>query len=458
MLQSLKALVGLLLTVAILAAGYHATRTTVTLVVNDQPRRLRTHQESVAGLLTDVGINLHPHDRVSPPPEAPIRPGAVVRVDRARPVEVSVDDQTATLLTRATSIDEILSQARVTLSPHDELTVEGDIHETASESSVPRIVIHRAVPLTVHENDRTIHLATTASTVGQALHQAGFTLYLADRIQPSLNTRVSPDMDIVLERSTPVTVHVDGRSIRTRTHRDQVGDVLADLGIVLTGQDYTDPSQDASLFQGGTIQVYRVSERYIIEQEPIPFESVWRPDPELEIDHRKLLQEGSPGVLERRVHVRLENGEEISRTVDNEYVAVPPTTNVRGYGTKIVVRTLNTPTGAVEYWRKIHMLATSYSAATAGTSPSSSWYGRTATGARMRKGILAVDPGVISLGSEAYVPGYGVGIAADTGSAIKGKRIDLGYDDHNLELWYRWVDVYLLTPVPPAHQIDYTLP
>lgn len=76
----------------------------------------------------------------------------------------------------------------------------------------------------------------------------------------------------------------------------------------------------------------------------------------------------------------------------------------------------------------------------------------------MRKGIVAVDPGVISLGNDVYVPGYGVGVAADTGSAINGKRIDLGFDDHNLELWYRWVDVYLLTPVPPAHRIDYTLP
>jgi len=94
------------------------------------------------------------------------------------------------------------------------------------------------------------------------------------------------------------------------------------------------------------------------------------------------------------------------------------------------------------------MLATSYSASTAGVSTSSPHYGRTATGLQMRDGIVAVDPRVISLGSQVYVPGYGVGLAADTGGAIKGKRIDLGYADENLQLWYRWVDVYLLTPVP----------
>jgi 3D (Asp-Asp-Asp) domain-containing protein len=76
---------------------------------------------------------------------------------------------------------------------------------------------------------------------------------------------------------------------------------------------------------------------------------------------------------------------------------------------------------------------------------------------QMRHGIVAVDPRVISLHSEVYVPGYGVGYAGDTGGAIKGRRIDLGYDDDNLVLWYKWVDVYVLTPVPSPDQINYIL-
>jgi 3D (Asp-Asp-Asp) domain-containing protein len=143
--------------------------------------------------------------------------------------------------------------------------------------------------------------------------------------------------------------------------------------------------------------------------------------------------------------------------VENVYVAIPPTTKIMGYGTNIIVRTLDTPSGPVQYWRKIRVLATSYSAATAGTSPDAPWYGRTRLGLQMRFGIVAVDPRYIALSSEVYVPGYGVGFAGDTGGAIKGRRIDLGYDDDNLVLWYRWVDVYLLTPVPPADQISYIL-
>ncbi|NLX43934.1 MAG: hypothetical protein GXY79_10705, partial [Chloroflexi bacterium] len=57
-----------------------------------------------------------------------------------------------------------------------------------------------------------------------------------------------------------------------------------------------------------------------------------------------------------------------------------------------------------------------------------------------------------------YVPGYGIGYAGDTGSGIHDLHIDLCYDDDNLVHWYRWVDVYLLTPAPPASQIAWTLP
>ncbi|MGD8969666.1 MAG: ubiquitin-like domain-containing protein [Anaerolineae bacterium] len=489
--RTLQAFVVLILTVATLAAGYRTTLTPITLVVDGQSRQLRTHQDTVAALLTDAGVQRHPGDIIAPAPETSIQPGMIIRIDRARPVEVSVDGQRLMLETHATSINQVLQEARVTLGPHDALLVDGNLRTGTSDSKPARIVIHRALPFTLHQDRQTTTFYTTAPTVGEALRQAGLTLYLADHVRPELSARLSPGMEVFLERSTPVTIRVDGRTVRTRTHREHASDVLADLGIVLTGQDYVNvsvtggsegsegseaaeaaeapeaaeaaetpegTSNENTLAANAIIEVVRVSERFLIEQEPIPFESVWRPDPELEIDHQRLVQEGSPGVRERRIRVHYENGHEVSRTVENEYVAVPPTTNIRGYGTKIVVRSLSTPSGTREYWRTIRMLATSYSAATSGVSKSNPHYGRTATGLKMRDGIVAVDPQLVSLGSEVYVPGYGVGFAGDIGGAVKGKRIDLGYADETLQLWYRWVDVYLLTPVPPADQIDYTLP
>ena len=53
------------------------------------------------------------------------------------------------------------------------------------------------------------------------------------------------------------------------------------------------------------------------------------------------------------------------------------------------------------------------------------WLGQTATGVKPEKGVVAVDPKVIPLGTKLYITGYGKAIAGDTGGAIKGNKIDL---------------------------------
>ncbi len=51
--------------------------------------------------------------------------------------------------------------------------------------------------------------------------------------------------------------------------------------------------------------------------------------------------------------------------------------------------------------------------------------GSTALGVPVRKGVVAVDPKLIPLGTRLHIPGYGPGLAADVGTAIKGRIIDL---------------------------------
>lgn len=75
------------------------------------------------------------------------------------------------------------------------------------------------------------------------------------------------------------------------------------------------------------------------------------------------------------------------------------------------------PTGRV-----LVMVATAYSPEEPGLTDT------TASGLKAQRGVVAVDPRVIPLGTRVHVEGYGNAIAADTGSAIKGMRIDLCFD------------------------------
>jgi 3D (Asp-Asp-Asp) domain-containing protein len=88
----------------------------------------------------------------------------------------------------------------------------------------------------------------------------------------------------------------------------------------------------------------------------------------------------------------------------------------------------------------LRMVATAYTSACAGCS------GVTATGRPAGRGVVAVDPRVIPLGSHLFIPGYGRALAGDTGSEIRGNRIDLGFASNRAAMTFgrRAIVVYVL--------------
>jgi 3D (Asp-Asp-Asp) domain-containing protein/peptidoglycan hydrolase CwlO-like protein len=64
--------------------------------------------------------------------------------------------------------------------------------------------------------------------------------------------------------------------------------------------------------------------------------------------------------------------------------------------------------------------------------------GTTATGIPVGWGVIAVDPSFIPLGTRMFVPGYGEGVAADTGSAVKGAVIDVWFPTCAQALQWGW--------------------
>ncbi len=101
---------------------------------------------------------------------------------------------------------------------------------------------------------------------------------------------------------------------------------------------------------------------------------------------------------------------------------------------------VETPQGYVEYTQVLGMEATAYLPTDGGGA------GITAMGIPATYGIVAVDPDVIPLGSRVYIPGYGEALAADTGGAIYGYRIDLCMEDYYqaMDFGRRDVTVFVL--------------
>ena len=101
---------------------------------------------------------------------------------------------------------------------------------------------------------------------------------------------------------------------------------------------------------------------------------------------------------------------------------------------------VETSYGAINYTNVMSMEATAY------LPTDGNGAGVTATGVRATYGVVAVDPRIIPLGSKVYIPGYGVALAADTGGAIKGYKIDLCMESYSecMRFGRRNVTVYVL--------------
>ena len=142
--------------------------------------------------------------------------------------------------------------------------------------------------------------------------------------------------------------------------------------------------------------------------------------------HTKLIQPGRAGVREVRVRYAQRDGGTVRRTIVASAVTRQPKARIVAEGIGGTPLTSFEAHGIAQmaYMARsaIEMLATAYTADCAGCD------GMTAIGRRAGKGIVAVDPRVIPLGTRLYIPGYGLAVAGDTGGDIVGNRIDLGFD------------------------------
>ncbi len=427
----------------------------VSLIVDGEITRIETEADTVADLLGAQSVNLDAGDLLEPGLMTELEDGATVSLRRARSVSLTVDGMTSILRTVNETPYDILNNAGIALNPGDRVTVEGTAIERNQLLTWPvpvtNIVVESAVSVTVIDGDATRELRTTEDTVGALLAEAGIDLYVLDTVVPDVASVLEDGLTITIDRSRELTVVADGVRQETRTNAVTVADALDDLGVTLSGLDYAIPAEDSDIQPGMIVRVIRVREEIINEDERIAFETVYQADAELELDDRRVIQAGQAGLQQRVIRVRYENGIEISRDVETDEMIQVPQNQIVAYGTNIVIRTLNTPEGPVQYWRKLRMYATSYHPEALGGD------NVTSVGETLRKGIIAIDPRIVPYYTNMYVEGYGQGIAADTGGPRSNPYwVDLGYEDHDWENWHWWQDVYLLTPVPD--NVTYLLP
>jgi uncharacterized protein YabE (DUF348 family) len=303
--------------------------------------------------------------------------------------------------------------------------------------------------ITLVRNGQPEAVRTRAATVGDLLNEQNIRRSPEDALDVDPSSPITNGETIAYRAAVSVTLVVDGAVSTVHTAADTVGQVLATQGVAFDAHDSVVPAAPVSIAADQTIRlnhVYSWVER-VTKALPAPVEH--RLAFNLAVGRVKVIQKGAPGQREftYRVDRQADRTANPKRVMIANHVVRQPRVRVVAAGIGEYSALAAFAKAGYEKTVRIaraamSMVATAYTANCSGCS------GTTASGQHAGHGIVAVDPRVIPLGSHLYIPGYGHAVAGDTGGAIHGNRVDLGFnsDADAMQFGRRSVTVYVLHP------------
>lgn len=328
-----------------------------------------------------------------------------------------------------------------------------------------------------------VKVVTFSKNIKQVLEKQSLSLRPMDEIYPPEETPLSEGLCIVIKRFKPITVLVGDREIAVYQRNLTAKQVLQRVGIMLGEKDTLSVSMDRVIKSGETIQVDQEMKTVVSVNREVPFKNTTLANKDLNPGEKRIEQYGEMGLIKDYYEITRMSGAEVNRVLIKSEVVRKPVDQLmyvgpayvkpkdtktastgNGTGAKLMSSTTGTQSSSSQmlttrsknfsYKNSFVMIATAYdlSFASTGKVPGMDGYGITKSGTHAKVGTVAVDPTVIPLGTKLYIEyadgtgAYGYATAEDTGSAIKGYRVDLFFNTYQecIEFGRRRVVVYIL--------------
>lgn len=257
-------------------------------------------------------------------------------VSNAYIVILSYDHHTQTVPSREPTVGALLSKLHVTLN-------QGDVVEPSQEAPINqddfRVNIYRAVPVEVVDGANRTFTYSAATTPRSIARQAGVNLYPEDAVatQPTTNflSQGAIGEQVVVNRSTPISLNLYGTTTSIRTHAKTVGDLVKEKNIKLAKDDQVVPVATTPVTANLPVFIVRNGTKLesVTEQIATPVQTIQ--DSTLAFGTSAVRQAGSPGQQVTTYQDILKNNQIVGRTVIQTVVTIAPVTQIVVQGTNL---------------------------------------------------------------------------------------------------------------------------
>jgi resuscitation-promoting factor RpfB len=256
--------------------------------------------------------------------------GTLAYVAAQKSVTLTVDGQARTVDTYAGTVGDVLDDEGIRPAAHDVLLPAAD--QVLADGDA--VILNRARPLELTVDGVSRQVYVTALSVDEALAQLG---YRADGLvlSASRSERLPlRGMELTITTPKEIVLVSDGQERVVTTTAATAGDLLAEQGIALSETDRTSLYLGQGLLNRMRLQVFRVQVSEVTETSAMPNERVETPDPNAFEGEKTVTQAGVPGEQATTYRVTVVDGVQTAKDAMNTAVTRAPVTEQVAVGTK----------------------------------------------------------------------------------------------------------------------------
>lgn len=200
----------------------------------------------------------------------------------------------------------------------------------------------------ISDNGLVFHATADQETIAEFLTEKTIVLSEKDYIFPAPEVKIFPGSKIIIRRALPVAISVDNQKIKLDTLGTTVQDALSEANVILSHADKINPTLDSLLKPDLDIVVTRINFEEVTLEEDIPFQTVEKEDSKVLWRKKETKQKGEKGVREKTYKITYTNGKETNRALLGSKITKPPVSQIEVVGTKIIVG--KTQTGSATWY------------------------------------------------------------------------------------------------------------